>query len=93
MAHQWWYFLDHHEVPPDNNRAERSILLAVTKRKVCGGSSSMKGFKDTASLLMVIQICRDQGRSVIDFLIAAIWDLSLFVCQSATCHTARPLAE
>ena len=64
-AHQWWYFLAHPEVPPDNNRAERSIRLAVTKRKVCGGSRSMKGFKDTASLLTVIQTCRAQGRSVI----------------------------
>jgi transposase len=71
-AHQWWYFLDHPEVPPDNNRAERSIRLAVTKRKVCGGSRSMAGFTDTATRLTVIQTCRAQGRSVIDFLVAAI---------------------
>ncbi len=32
-AEQWWYFLDHPEVPPDNNLAERSLRLAVTKRK------------------------------------------------------------
>ena len=37
-ADQWWYFLDHPEVPPDNNLAERSLRLAVTKRKVSGGS-------------------------------------------------------
>ena len=43
-AAQWWYFLDHPEVPPDNNRSERSLRLAVTKRKVCGGSRSMAGF-------------------------------------------------
>jgi len=30
---QWWYFLDHPEVTPDNNLAERSLRLAVTKRK------------------------------------------------------------
>jgi len=35
-AEQWWYFLDHPEVPPDNNLAERSLRLAVTKRKVGG---------------------------------------------------------
>ncbi|NMG18051.1 hypothetical protein DP116_00795 [Brasilonema bromeliae SPC951] len=34
----WWFFLDHPEVPPDNNLAERSLRLAVTKRKVSGGS-------------------------------------------------------
>ena len=37
----WWYFLDHPEVPPDNNLAERSLRLAVTKRKVSGGSRSL----------------------------------------------------
>lgn len=66
-AVQWWYFLDHPEVPPDNNRAERSLRLAVTKRKVCGGSRSMNGFGETADLLSVIQTCRSQGRFVIEF--------------------------
>ena len=40
---QWWYFLDHPEVPPDNNLAERTLRLAVTKRKVSGGSRSIEG--------------------------------------------------
>lgn len=66
-ADQWWYFLDHPEVPPDNNRSERSLRLAVTKRKVCGGSRSMTGFAQTAILLTVIQTCRAQGRSVFEF--------------------------
>ena len=67
-SHQWWYFLDHPEVPPDNNRSERALRLAVTKRKVCGGSRSMAGFADTANLLTVIQTCRAQGRSALEFL-------------------------
>lgn len=66
-AQQWWYFLDHPEVPPDNNRSERSLRLAVTKRKVCGGSRSMEGFAQTAMLLTVIQTCRAQGRSAFEF--------------------------
>ena len=66
-AVQWWYFQGPPEVPPDNNRAERSLRLAVTKRKVCGGSRSMDGFGETADLLSVIQTCRAQGRSVIEF--------------------------
>jgi transposase len=65
-AHQWWYFLEHPEVPPDNNQAERSLRLAVTKRKVSGGSRSMERFQHTANLLTVVQTCRRQGRSVID---------------------------
>lgn len=64
---QWWYFLDHPEIPPDHNLAERSLRLAVTKRKVSGGSRSLSRFGDTASLLTVVQTCRSQQRSVIDF--------------------------
>jgi transposase len=71
-AQQWWYFLDHPEVPPDNNRAERSLRLAVTKRKVCGGSRSMAGFAQTATILSVIQTCRAQGRSALEFLRLAL---------------------
>ena len=66
-ARQWWYFLDHPEIPPDNNLAERTLRLAVTKRKISGGSRSMERFQDTANLLTVIQTCRHQGRSVIEF--------------------------
>ena len=64
---QWWYFLDHPEVPPDNNLAERSLRLAVTKRKIGGGSRSLKRFDDTSNLLTVVQTCRFQQRCVIDF--------------------------
>ncbi len=71
-AHQWWYFLDHPEIPPDNNLAERTLRLAVTKRKVSGGSRSMERFQDTANLLTVVQTCRRQGRSVIGFFEQAI---------------------
>ena len=69
---QWWYFLDHPEVPPDNNLAERTLRLAVTKRKVSGGSRSIERFKHTANLLTVVQTCRRQKRSVIDFFEQAI---------------------
>ncbi|BAY66608.1 transposase IS66 [Calothrix brevissima NIES-22] len=71
-AHQWWYFIDHPEIPGDNNLAERSLRLAVTKRKVSGGSRSMERFKHTANLLTVVQTCRRQGRSVIEFFEQAI---------------------
>ena len=54
-------------MPPDNNLAERALRLAVTKRKISGGSRSMERFQETANLLSVIQTCRFQGRSVVDF--------------------------
>ena len=73
---QWWYFLENPHVPPDNNRAERNLRLAVTKRKVCGGSRSMDGLRNTAALLTVIQTCKAQGKSVIDFFRQALIDPS-----------------
>ena len=75
-AEQWWYFLDDPSVPPDNNLAERSLRLAVTKRKVSGGSRSMKRFEETADLLSVIPTCRFQARSVMAFFREAISALS-----------------
>ena len=71
-AAQWWYFLNDPSVPPDNNLAERSLRLAVTKRKVCGGSRSMARFEQTADLLSVIQTCRFQARSAMCFFREAI---------------------
>jgi transposase len=75
-AAQWWYFLEDPHVPPDNNRAERNLRLAVTKRKVCGGSRSMDGLHNTAALLTVIQTCKAQGKSVVDFFRQALIDPS-----------------
>ena len=71
-AAQWWYFLEDPSVRPDNNLAERSLRLAVTKRKVSGGSRSMARFKQTANLLSVIQTCRFQARSAMAFFREAI---------------------
>ena len=71
-ADQWWYFLDHPEISPDNNLAERALRLAVTKRKVSGGSRSMVRFQETANLLSVIQTCRFQRCSVVDFFTQAL---------------------
>jgi transposase len=77
--------LEDPEVPPDNNRAERNLRIAVTKRKVCGGSRSMDGLENTAALLTVIQTCRAQGRSIVDFFRQALIDpsaLSLIPLQT-----------
>jgi len=81
-ADQWWYFLDDPSVPPDNNLAERSLRLAVTKRKVCGGSRSMERFEQTANLLSVIQTCRFQARSAMAFFREAL--------NAHSCNFAMP---
>ncbi|NEQ83885.1 MAG: hypothetical protein F6K26_27995 [Moorea sp. SIO2I5] len=39
----------------------------MTKRKVSGGSRSIERFEQTANLLTVVQTCRFQQRSVMDF--------------------------
>lgn len=69
---QWWQCLSNPAVRPDNNLSERNLRLGVTKRKVSGGSRSMSGFKRTAILLSVIQSCRRQGRSAVDFMRQAL---------------------
>jgi len=84
-SEQWWYFLEDPQVPPDNNRAERNLRLAVTKRKVCGGSRSMNGLENTAALLTVIQTCKAQGKSALEFFRQALIDpmaLSLIPIQT-----------
>ena len=80
-----------HCLSPDNNLAERSLRLAVTKRKVSGGSRSMSRFEQTADLLSVIQTCRFQGKSAMTFFRDAIsahsCDLFMpsLIPQSKTC--------
>ncbi|MBW4697553.1 MAG: transposase [Aphanocapsa lilacina HA4352-LM1] len=68
-AEQWWPFLSNPRVRPDNNLSERTWRLAVTKRQVSGESRSRERFTQTADLLSVIETCRRQGRSAIEFFV------------------------
>jgi len=63
-AEQWWYFPARGATGQQPGRA---LPAAVTKRKVGGGSRSMPRFAQTADLLSVVQTCRRQGRSVMEF--------------------------
>lgn len=71
-AAQWWHFLSEPTVRPDNNLSERNLRLAVTRRKVSGGSRTMERFAQTADLLSVLQSCRRQGRSAVEFFVRAL---------------------
>jgi transposase len=51
----------------DNYLAELTLPLVVTKGKVCGDSLSIERFQHTANLLTVIQTCRPQALSLIEF--------------------------
>jgi transposase len=56
---------------PTNNRAERALQPAVLWRKGSFGSDSEAGSRFAERLLTVVATCRQQGRRLLDFLVAA----------------------
>jgi len=63
-----WRFIANPDIPPDNNEAERTLLLSVTHRKVCGASRTIWGAEAISKLFSVIQTCNKQNRSILDFI-------------------------
>src|SRR5207237_9305922 len=66
-----WTFARVEGVEPTNNGAERALRPAVLWRKGCFGSDSEAGSRFAERLLTVVASCRQQGRSVLAFLVAA----------------------
>ena len=64
---QMWTFVYHNDVAPTNNAAERSLRHAVIWRKLSFGTQSAGGSRFVETLLSGIETCRQQDRSVIDF--------------------------
>lgn len=58
-------------VEPTNNVAERALRPAVLWRKGSFGSDSEAGSRFAERLLTVVVSCRQQSRSLLDFLVAA----------------------
>ena len=58
-------------VEPTNNVAERALRPAVLWRKGSFGSDSAAGSRFAERLLTVVATCRQQGRPLLDFLVAA----------------------
>jgi len=58
-------------VEPTNNVAERALRPAVLWRKGSFGSDSEVGSRFAERLLTVAATCRQQGRGLLDFLVAA----------------------
>src|SRR5438067_11886149 len=58
-------------VEPTNNGAERALRPVVLWRKGSFGSDSAAGSLFAERLLTVVATCRQQGRSLLDFLVAA----------------------
>jgi transposase len=66
-----WTFARVEGVEPTNNGAERALRPAVLWRKGSFGSESIAGSCFAERLLTVAATCRQQGRSLVHFLVAA----------------------
>jgi transposase len=66
-----WTFARMEGVEPTNNVAERALRPAVLWRKGSFGSDSEAGSRFTERLLTVVASCRQKGRHLLDFLVAA----------------------
>jgi transposase len=63
-----WTFARVASVPPTNNAAERAERHAVIWRRISGGTDSAHGSRFVERMLTVVATCRQQGRSVLDYL-------------------------
>ena len=63
-----WRFLAGDGVEPTNNTTERGLRHGVLWRKSSGGTASVCGSRFVTRLLGVVATCRQQGRSVLNFL-------------------------
>jgi transposase len=66
-----WTFARVDGVEPTNNVAERALRPAVLWRKGSFGTDSEAGTRFVEQLLTVVATCRQQGRRLLDFLVAA----------------------
>lgn len=66
-----WTFARVEGVEPTNNVSERALRPAVLWRKGSFGSDSEAGSRFAERLLTVVASCRQQGRRLLDFLVAA----------------------
>jgi transposase len=66
-----WTFARLHGVEPTNNGAARALRRSVLWRKGSFGCDSEAGSRFAERLLTVAATCRQQGRALLDFLVAA----------------------
>jgi len=66
-----WTFVTREGIEPTNNAAERALRPAVIWRKLSFGSCSERGSRFVERILTVAATCRQQGRNVLDYLVAA----------------------
>jgi transposase len=66
-----WTFARREGVEPTNNVSERALRPAVLWRKGSFGADSEAGSRFAERVLTVVATCRQQGRSLLSFLVAA----------------------
>jgi transposase len=66
-----WIFARAEGVEPTNNVAERALRPAVLWRQGCFGADSEAGSRFAERLLTLVAPCRQQGRSLLAFLVAS----------------------
>ena len=70
---EWlWTFLEVEGVEPTNNAGERALRHAVIWRKLSFGTQSAHGSRFVATILTVVETCRQQSRGVFDYLTSAM---------------------
>jgi transposase len=67
-----WAFVRQEGVQPTNNASERALRHAVIWRKLSFGTQSARGSRFVETMLTVIETCRQQKRSVFDYLVEAV---------------------
>jgi transposase len=67
-----WTFLEVEGIEPTNNASERALRHAVIWRKLSFGTQSAAGSRFVETLLTAIETCRQQNRSVFDFVTQAV---------------------
>jgi transposase len=68
----WFAFLTAPSIPATNWEAEQAIRPAVVNRKVWGGNRTWVGARAQAVLTSVLETCRRQARSALDFVSQAL---------------------
>lgn len=64
---QWFAFVFEPRIEPTNWQAEQAIRPAVVNRKVWGGNRTSAGAKAQSILMSVLETCRRQAHSVVEY--------------------------
>jgi len=85
-----WTFARVAGIPPTNNAAERAERHAVIWRRISGGTDSAHGSRFVERMLTVVATCRQQERSVLDYLAACFQAARMRQAIPSLLPTNRP---